>query len=194
MDLSNPYTLWNPSFIRVANDWEIESLNSFLTLLFSVNPHSGEVDGMVWTPSHHGFVVKSYYTLSIRWQQFFPLEKHLEGKAPPRIAFFLWATILGRILTVDNLRLWGFQLVNRCCLCNKDEETINHLLHEYAADIWHLVLNSFGVSRVMPGNILQFLHCWKFQGRGHPREVIWKVIPALLMWSVWKEKSTVLWG
>jgi hypothetical protein len=25
-------------------------------------------------------------------------------KAPPRIAFFLWATALGKILTVNNLR------------------------------------------------------------------------------------------
>jgi hypothetical protein len=43
-------------------------------------------------------------------------------KAPPRIAFFLWATTLGRILTVDNLRWRGFQLINQCCLCKKDEE------------------------------------------------------------------------
>jgi hypothetical protein len=82
-------------------------------------------------------------------------------KAPPRIVFFLWATALGRILTVKNLRRREFQLINQCCLCEKDEETINHLfVHcEYAADIWHLVLNSFGVSWAMLCNILQLLHC-----------------------------------
>jgi hypothetical protein len=42
-------------------------------------------------------------------------------------------------------------MINQCCQCKKDEETINHLiLHcEYVADIWHLVLNSFGVSWVL---------------------------------------------
>jgi hypothetical protein len=67
-------------------------------------------------------------------------------KAPPRIAFFLWATALSRILTVDNLRRQEFELINRCCLCKKDEETINHLLShcEFSVDIWHLVLISLG--------------------------------------------------
>jgi hypothetical protein len=127
---------------------------------------------MVWTPSScHGFAVKSYYImLQIGKHNSFPWKSIWKVKTPPHIAFFLWATTLGRILTVDNLRRQGFQLINRCCLCKKDEETINHLLlHcQYAADIWHLVLNRFWVSWVMPGNILQLLHCWKFLGQGHP--------------------------
>jgi hypothetical protein len=148
---------------------------------------SGATDSMVWTPtSRHGFAVKSYYTIlsSPNSEELgsFPWKSIWKVKAPPRIAFFLWATALGRILTVDNLRRRGFQLINRCCLCKKDDETINLLLHcEFSVDIWHLVLISFGVSWVTPGNVPQLLHCWKFLGHGHPREAIWKVIPALLM-------------
>jgi hypothetical protein len=41
----------------------------------------------------------------------------------------------------------------------------------------------------MPNNIQELLHCWKVQGRGHPKEVIWKVILALLMWSIWRERN-----
>jgi hypothetical protein len=63
---------------------------------------------------------------------------------------------------VDNLRRWGFQLINHCCLCEKDDETIN--LCEFTVDISHFVLNGFGVSWVTPGNVLQLLHCWKFLG------------------------------
>jgi hypothetical protein len=43
---------------------------------------------------------------------YFPWISIWKVNAPPRIAFFLWAAALGRILTVDNLRRWGFQLVN----------------------------------------------------------------------------------
>jgi hypothetical protein len=94
---------------------------------------------------------------------------------------------------VDNLR-WEFQLINQCCLCKKEEETINHLLlHcEFTVDIWHLMLNSFGVFWVTPGNILQLLHCWKFIGHGRPKETIWKVISALLMRSIWRERNCLL--
>jgi len=31
--------------------------------------------------------------------------------------------------------------------------------------------------------------CWKVQWQGHPKEAIWKVIPALLIWSIWKERN-----
>jgi hypothetical protein len=149
---------------------------------------------MVWTPSRHGFAVKSYYTIlsspNSEEPGSFPWKSIWKVKAPTHIAFFLWATTVGRILTVDNLKRRGFQLINRYCLCKKDEEIINHLLlHcEFSVDIWHLVLISFGVSWVTPGNVSQLLQCWKFFRHGHPREAIWKVIPALLMWSIWREK------
>jgi hypothetical protein len=126
-------------FIRDAQDQEIESLDSFLTLLYSVNPLPGVMDSMVWTTSSpHGFVVKSYYTmLHSSEHSSFPKKSIWKVKGPLRIAFFLWATALGRILTIDNLKMQGFQLINRCCLCKKNDETINHLLlyYEYAVDI-----------------------------------------------------------
>lgn len=46
---------------------------------------------------------------------------------------------------------------------------------------WFLIY--LGVFWVMPSNILELLHGWKFQGRGHSKGAIWKVILALLMWS-----------
>jgi hypothetical protein len=54
----------NLNFIRDIHDWEIESLDSFLTFLYSMNPLPGAMDNMVRTPSsRHGFAVKSYYTM-----------------------------------------------------------------------------------------------------------------------------------
>lgn len=51
-------------------------------------------------------------------------------KAPPRFRVFAWLMIKNRILTVDNLRRKGFILVNRCYMCEKQEETVRHLLFE----------------------------------------------------------------
>jgi hypothetical protein len=44
-----------------------------------------------------------------------------------------------------------------------------HFFLSFSADLWHLVLNIFGISWVMPINILELLHCWNFQGRGSPQ-------------------------
>jgi len=64
MDSLNPHTLWNLNFISDVHDWKIESLDSFFTLLCSMNPLPGVMDSMVWTASsRHGFAVKSYYTM-----------------------------------------------------------------------------------------------------------------------------------
>lgn len=41
----------------------------------------------------------------------------------------------------------------------------------------------------MPRNILELRHCWNTQGQGHYNEATWKVFPALLMWSILKERN-----
>ena len=41
---------------------------------------------------------------------------------------FVWIAVHGQILTLDNLMLRGRILVNRCCMCHRNEETVDHLL------------------------------------------------------------------
>ena len=44
------------------------------------------------------------------------------------MSFFLWIVARGGILTIDNLVKKNLSLVNWCCLCWCDEETVDHLL------------------------------------------------------------------
>ena len=48
------------------------------------------------------------------------------------------------------------------------------------------------VSWFMPCNVVELLQCWKTQGWGQSKTVIWKVISTLLMWSIWKERNPCL--
>jgi hypothetical protein len=44
-------------------------------------------------------------------------------------AFFAWSVALGKELTVDNnLRKRNIIIVDRCCLCKRDRESVDHLL------------------------------------------------------------------
>lgn len=87
MDHSSPHTLWNLSFIQDAHAWKIESLNFFLTLLYSMNPLPRVMDSMVWTrSSRHGFELKSYYTMlhsgkhsSFPWKSIWKMGKALRA-------------------------------------------------------------------------------------------------------------------
>ena len=57
----------------------------------------------------------------------------------------MWTAVHGQILTLDNLRLRGRILMNRCCMCHCNEETVDHLLlhcpvaltmGKYVPDLW----------------------------------------------------------
>ena len=62
-------------------------------------------DGLRWKLCKDGaFASRSfYYALIDRRGVRFPWKSIWRVKAPPRVAFFIWTTALGRILTCDNL-------------------------------------------------------------------------------------------
>jgi hypothetical protein len=42
--------------------------------------------------------------------------------------FSVWPAALGKILTLDNLRKKQVIMMNRCCKCKRNEESVDHLL------------------------------------------------------------------
>jgi hypothetical protein len=53
---------WEENFTRLVQDWEIESVSSFLEVLYSAKIKRYEQDKMCWQPSQSiGFQVKSFY-------------------------------------------------------------------------------------------------------------------------------------
>lgn len=62
---------------------------------------------------------------------------------------FLWTIVRDEILTIDNLVKRGQFLVNRCCLCCCDGESVDYLLLHY------MFFMHYGV---------QFLRYSKFSG------------------------------
>jgi hypothetical protein len=69
-----------------------------------------------------------------------------------KVAFLAWTTGLGKILTMDNLRKRYVIVVNRCCMCKRYGEFVDHLLlHcEVACALWNAIFNHFGLFWVMP--------------------------------------------
>jgi hypothetical protein len=108
------------------------------------------------------FQVRSFYlVLSSKEGVLFPWKCIWKPKVPPRVAFFIWTVALGRILTADNLRRSNIILVDWCCLCKEDGETIDHLfLHcKVARELWNSVFNLFGMAWVMPRKVVELLLC-----------------------------------
>jgi hypothetical protein len=131
-------------------------------------------DRLWWVSSKKGlFKVKFFFSLLACFEgRCFPLKSVWRTQAPSRAAFFIWSTTLGKILIVDNLRKMHIIIVDRCCLCKRDEESVDHLLLHCDLVCLGLCLEELstclsvggsleggGVLRLEDGTHLHFLVC-----------------------------------
>jgi len=71
----------------------------------------------------------------------------------------VWTVALGKILTHDNLRRRHIVVVEWCCMCKKNGESIDHLLlHcDVARGVWSYFYSLFRVEWVMLRSVLDLL-------------------------------------
>ena len=140
--------IWNLRFHRDFHERELGAACSFIELIQSRIPRGGGSDTSHWHLKGNGkFETRSYYNI-IRGAAAsnFPWKGFWKAKIPRRVAFFVWTAVHGQILTLDNLMLRGRILVNRCCVCHQNEETVDHLLLHcpVAHSLWVYMLQIFG--------------------------------------------------
>jgi hypothetical protein len=65
-------------------------------------------------------------------------------QALPREVFFACSAALGKIQTLDNLKKRYIIVINRCCMCKRSEETVDHLLLycDVAFALWNAIFKS----------------------------------------------------
>ena len=183
---------WRVNFVRNFNDWELDSVASFLGLLQSNLPTRVVDDGLWWTLKTTGiFDVRSYY-YSLRESPniAFPWKCIWRTKAPRRACFFVWTAAWNKILTCDNLRKRGHNLPSWCCMCRCNRESVDHLLLHCpaAGGLWSWIFQTFGVHWVLPGTVTALLFSWWY-GLGRHSSDIWNIVPVCLMWTIWKERN-----
>jgi hypothetical protein len=194
LQFQNGVVTWLLDFIRHVQDWELESVNLLLELLYSSSAKGFGEDRMCWRGgSKGGFQVKAYYSAllsqsGLHW----PWKSIWKSKAPPRVSFFVWTAALGRILTTDNLRRRRVLVLDYCWLCKRNGESIPHLLMHcsFSTEIWNFFLNIFGISWVMPCGIVDLLCCWGGGCRNTRIRKVWGMVPLCIFWCLWWERNT----
>ena len=127
--------------------------------------------------------------LLLKWVALF-LGRAFVAPKPLRgwLSLFGWLAALGKILTIDNLRKKNMVLINKCGMCKRNEESIDHLLlHcEGARVLWNAFFSCFGLAWSMPRGVVNLLQCWWLGGRSCS-VVVWKMVPHCIMWCLWSE-------
>lgn len=116
-------------------EWEEEEEYNLKALLEQQVIEETEEDQRTWMQGKEKFRVRSIYNLlqegfTINQQtqiRNFPAKKVWNNKTPSKINFFIWASLRGRTLTSDNLRMQRKTMPNRCIMCKLEEESIQHL-------------------------------------------------------------------
>ena len=152
MQYANGVLHWDVNFIRVVQDWELESLSHLMDMIYGVLVRGNEEDKMCWKPDKKkGFtwVGTIGFYLAIVINLFL-------GNAFGNPRFLL------KLLSSFGLQLWriSWRLIiygERMCMywigamCKRNGESIDHLLLHcpWVAELWSMVLDLFGVYWVM---------------------------------------------
>jgi hypothetical protein len=152
----------------------------FFQVLHSIIVRRGSEDRLWWVSPNKGlFTVGSFFSsLACSVGSYFPWKSVWWTWAPSRTAFFVWSVTLDKILTMDNLRKKHVILLDRCCMCRRNGESVDHLLLycDVAYALWSAIFTRFGLFWVMPKRILDLFACWWTSGRSRSA-VIWKMVP-----------------
>jgi hypothetical protein len=75
-------------------------------------------------------------------------------------------------------------------MCKQNREFEGHLLlHcEVAGALWDVFFNQFGLSWVLPRQVIDLYVCPWTVGTAQS-VVVWKMVLAYLLWCLWKEKN-----
>jgi hypothetical protein len=173
----------------------MDVLASFFTFLYSIRRDRDREDKLWWSPSRKGkFDVRSFYKIfAYKETAHFPWKSIWRTKVPLKVAFFAWVAALGKILTLDNLRKRQVIVIDRCCMCKKNWESVDHLLLHYEVTclLWNAIFSRFSLSWVMPRRVVDLFACWWTGGRSQS-VVVWKMVPCCLLWCLWRERNDKL--
>lgn len=167
---------------------------ALLGFLYELRVDRTGQDSLVWNcPGGKGkFTVSSYYAvLAPADAVVFPWKCVWVSGSPSKVAFFVWTAILGRILTLDNLIRRGHILVNWCCLCCGEAESVAHLLVHCPVThrLWMLVVATFGLAWVQPVSVMEVLQSWMGGRVGRRRRKAWLLSSHCIVWLVWLERN-----
>jgi hypothetical protein len=121
----------------------------FFRVLYLVRVRQEGEDKLCWVSSKRGlFAIRSFYSVLVRNDGSLFLWKSVwQTTVPLRVVFITLSAVLDKILIMDNLRKQHVIVVDRCCMCKRNGESVDHFLLKckVAGTLWDVFFSRFGL-------------------------------------------------
>ncbi|CAN1356356.1 Putative ribonuclease H protein At1g65750 [Linum perenne] len=121
----------------------------------------------------------------------FPHQIVWAKSVPPKVQGFCWMVWHKKIASIDNLQRRGMTLANRCVLCEKDLESVDHLfIHcEFAVEVWNRVSSVLSLLGPRNEDVRGLIQAWKCMNCTPTFEEVAGVIIHGIFWYIWLERN-----
>ncbi|CAN1151748.1 Transposon TX1 uncharacterized 149 kDa protein [Linum perenne] len=153
-------------------------------------------DAIVWPAgTNQLFSVGSYRKL-LYAERFtgcpeFPAKLIWPRCAPPKVQFFCWLVFKNSIATTDNLQRRGFIFPNRCVLCGRAAESVDHIfIHcAFTTQVWSKLSSTLSIHGPLPSSFKDLLLMWKYMNCAPHFAVVREVLIHSVIWNIWLERN-----
>lgn len=167
-------------------------LSSIQKELLSFSPNNNYDDVFLWKSDPKGeFTVSSTYKITFSQIHNPFWNKVWNSILIPKVNMFFWLASYNSILTIDNLIRRGFNFPNRCELCQKEEESVDHLFFHcsYTWEIWCKIWEKWKINWVMNKSIKDIIWQWNFPTNCQIIKNLWSLTLPMICWGIWKERN-----
>ncbi|XP_038685806.1 uncharacterized protein LOC119985586 [Tripterygium wilfordii] len=192
---------WLIPWRRDLFQWEEDLENELLDVIGGLVIAPGRRDKIVWRHTIDGnYTVKSLTCASENCPDTSLLSvttsKIWTGWTPPKVEFFVWLALQGRINTRGRLCSLGIlpRSESSCPFCHQQEESVDHLLFlcEGPRMIWYKIINWWGVEWCCGNTLSNLFEQWQTFASGKKQRQVWSMMFNAAVWTIWIERNKVI--
>ncbi|GJN24972.1 hypothetical protein PR202_gb12751 [Eleusine coracana subsp. coracana] len=177
----------------------VEVIEEFMALCnviaeFTLQP--GTLDSHHWKLVSIGrYSAKSTYEALFQGSVLFePCDRIWKTWSPPKCKFFMWLVAHIRFWTADRLARRNLPHPENCVLCDKEDETIKHILTGcvFARQFWWLWLQRVELAALAPQPTDDHFHEWWSKAANSMSNSLRKKLNSIIIlgaWSLWNHRN-----
>ena len=116
-----------------------------------------------------------------------------QGVCPPKVEFFVWQLLKGRVLVKQVLNKFGISsIVSLACpLCNEEDESVDHLFIQcrLAWKIWSKGMGWWGVQGCITKSMVEWAAGWGSLCPSRECKRAWSSLFFATVWTIWEVRN-----